>query len=284
MKVLRVLGIAAAIFLTVAVFTVVYVFWDSERVVVSEYTIINERLPASFNGFTIAFISDSHDRADVEKIVSITESIEPDLILLGGDMINMDTTDYANFECLCTKLRALCDVYYAYGNHELWSIDGEQITAGDVARKALVNVLNDETAEIVRGEDRIVVAGYRDLQYSDFTMTQQFYKMEEKLEKLQKACGDDFTVLLFHRANYFDTVAKYAFDVVLAGHTHGGYINLPKIRDYILMQHIGNTKYVRGEYAAGSSIMLVSGGLGQDDAFPRVFNTPEILKVVLRGE
>ena len=89
------------------------------------------------------------------------------------------------------------------------------------------------------------------------------------------------SVLMFHRANYFDMISDYPYDLVLSGHIHGGQIRIPGIMNGIINSHMGGSKYVKGEYNEYGKTLLVCGGIGLNNGVPRMFNTPEIMTVEL---
>ena len=89
------------------------------------------------------------------------------------------------------------------------------------------------------------------------------------------------SVLMLHRAQYFDLASDIGYDVVLSGHLHGGHVGIKALQSDILKEHFGSDKYCKGEYKAGDSVMYVSGGLANKNGLPRVLNTPEIVVVEL---
>ena len=77
-------------------------------------------------------------------------------------------------------------------------------------------------------------------------------------------------------------ISQLPYDLVLAGHLHGGHVNLPYVRDLILQKHFGSDKYRKGEYHLNGSEMIICGGIALKDDLYRLFNTPEIVTVELK--
>src|SRR5690606_11512422 len=111
-----------------------------------------------------------------------------------------------------------------------------------------VNILNGSIAEIRLENEAINLIGYRDIIYSDNDMRYDVLNSELRAlyDKIENKAL--FNILVFHRANYFETVAQYPFDLVLSGHLHGGQINLPLIKSRILTNRFQNADYSKGYY------------------------------------
>ena len=78
------------IFLLLAA-VVVWVLWANTAIEVNEWTVRSERLPAAFDGFRIAQVSDLHNAEfgeGNENLLKLLEECEPDLIVLTGDLVD----------------------------------------------------------------------------------------------------------------------------------------------------------------------------------------------------
>jgi hypothetical protein len=79
-------------------------------------------------------------------------------------------------------------------------------------------------------------------------------------------------------------MARYVdlgFDLVLAGHAHGGQIRLPIVGALYAPEQGWFPLYTSGIYARGTTQMVVSRGLGRS-VFPfRLLNPPELVIVQL---
>jgi predicted MPP superfamily phosphohydrolase len=74
------------------------------------------------------------------------------------------------------------------------------------------------------------------------------------------------------------------FALTLAGHMHGGQVNLPIIGAPVGLLKRRSAKYIYGEYALGETRMIVSGGLGTSLAPVRILRPPEVVMVRLGGD
>lgn len=74
---------------------------------------------------------------------------------------------------------------------------------------------------------------------------------------------------------------RHQFDLMLAGHTHGGQIRFPLLGP-IVCPSLHGTKYASGFFEAGPTLLHVSRGTGS--LFPYRLNCrPQVVKLVLRS-
>lgn len=258
----------------------IFVYMENNTVAITRYSIYSNKLPPIFNNYNIALLSDFHNSDNGDEVLELVENIKPKIIVIAGDIVNMYDTEFDNVGLLCEGLTKIAPVYFSSGNHERW-LEDENSFLSFLESKG-VNILNNRVVEIPLGKRAINLIGYQDIIYSDSKM--RINVLEEELEDLYNKIEnkDLFNLLIFHRANYFETVAKYPFDLVLAGHLHGGQINLPFIKPKILMDKFESTDYSKGYYRLDQSQMIASGGLEKNYYYPRIFNAAEVVEVVLK--
>lgn len=270
----------------IAAAAVSFVFLDNQRIVNTEYTVSDERIPAAFDGYRIVLITDYHNSAEYETVAKLARDAAPDVICLGGDLIDMNTTDYTNAIRLTERLSEIAPVYYTFGNHEIWSNEEnctETPHIAGLAKDAGAVLLNGYTVTLERDGEKIDLVGFKDYEYDDFNP--QYKKaVRNQMDFLvaQKEDPARYSILVFHRAQYFPLVSLYPFDLVLSGHLHGGYVRLPGVMDLILEAHVGSSQYARGRYEKHGKTMIVCGGVDVKGKIPRVLNTPEIVTVELK--
>lgn len=103
-----------------------------------------------------------------------------------------------------------------------------------------------------------------------------------------KAAGADdcepvLKILLVHEPQFLETYAEGKFDLIFAGHAHGGQIRLPFTQGLFAPGQGVLPKLTSGIHKRGHSVMVISRGLG-NSTFPlRVFNRPELVVVELCG-
>ena len=92
--------------------------------------------------------------------------------------------------------------------------------------------------------------------------------------------GERFSILLSHRPERVEDYAASGFDLVAAGHAHGGQVRIPGLLNGLLAPNQGLfPKYAGGLYDLGGTELAVSRGLSINPLLPRVFNPPEIVVV-----
>ncbi len=274
------LGFLGLFIIIIGILTLIWI--DNCSVEVSKISVYSEKLPKSFDGYKIMLLTDFHNSDNYEAITQKVIETKPDIMVMVGDMTNAKDTSHINFEKLLDANKDLLPMYFVSGNNEKWSHDEKAIL--ELVRNKGVTNLNNKSIKLVHENSAIALTGFEDVVYSDDAMRPQV--VEASLKELSGIKENEgcFNILLCHRANFFDMVSKYNFDLTLSGHLHGGQVNLPYISDYILSQvHIDNKKYKKGYYRTGNSQLVVSGGLSKDIKKPRVLNTPEVVLVTLKA-
>ena len=238
------------------------------------YQLSSKRISGSLR---IVFLTDLHRREYGEgnsELAEDIESLSPDLILLGGDMVIDSVSDYDGMLSLCSRLSETAPIYGVLGNHEDVKIylqkDSELLGAFEAAG---VHLLINDTAQVKIGENTVTLIGL-DGKPADF----ERYGGEEAMERSEKE-SLGYRICMAHVPTYFpERLAEYSFDLGLAGHTHGGIINLPKLGPLYSAEEGLLPEYAKGEYTLSNGApLIVSGGLGDSrDLLPRINNTPEL--------
>jgi predicted MPP superfamily phosphohydrolase len=284
---LRVKSKELKIVLTIIIFflgSIIFCIYENNSIVITKSNFSSQKITSDFDGFTIAQISDLHNKLfgdDQTKILNKLKSISPDIIVVTGDLI--DRRKY-NLDIAMTFISGavkIAPVYYVSGNHEAWSGDFPLIKKSLV--EAGVNVLDDISVELTKGKTSIDIIGLSDPDFltSDYIEGTNTSKTIEQLK--QWVMGKNFKILLSHRPELFDLYSENSMDLVFTGHAHGGQIRIPFIGGLIAPDQGIFPKYSSGSYSKDSTTMFVSRGLG-NSIFPvRVFNRPEIVVVTLRN-
>lgn len=85
-------------------------------------------------------------------------------------------------------------------------------------------------------------------------------------------------IILVHNPDAIQHLKEYPGDVILCGHTHGGQVNLPWMRDRFIV--LEDRRYIKGAYRDNQRHIYVNRGLGGVMNF-RWFSRPEILLLEL---
>lgn len=252
------------------------------RLEITHYNLSFTGLPPEFDNFKIALFSDIH----CDCTAGLAEAVKgenPDIICIPGDMTH-DDVPYEPFIHLLEKLVKIAPVYMCSGNHDVWRSD--YVKFSSVCRDSGAYLLSDENEFIERDGAKIRIAGIEDPS-AGLTKT-ALGRCEKSFSRLET--GDSFGILLFHRANYFDYICDKGFDLVLAGHMHGGLMRIPILGGFVcpktnLISETGTffPKYFGGEYEKNGTKMIVTRGIGNTSFIPRFYNRPELCTITLKA-
>ena len=248
--------------------------WTEDDLIRRDMDVLVPNLPPALEGMTIAHVTDPHlgsfiTDAKVKKIIEMTNEMDADVVLQTGDLINSNLADLPDGIDILRQLRGRNGVYSIQGNHDC--LQDREVFNADM-KKAGVNLLVDEAADLTINGGRIRLIGLQWCGYQDDFMRQH---TNELLGKTQTT--DAFNLLMAHHPHAFDTAAAAGIPLTLSGHTHGGQVALTR--------HIGvgpiMYRYWSGIYRKPKSTCVVSNGTG--NWFPLRINVPcEVLKLTLR--
>lgn len=261
------------------------VIYDYNTVDVREVTYETKNLPKSLEGFRIGFISDLQadhytDKTRLQKFVNTVNSLEPDLILIAGDLITTGP-DYIKLSGEeVGKLKAKYGVYSCVGDHDNWAY-----------RNDYAKSVKEVEASLYANNVLMIDNGIRNINVNssviDITFITNTYVQTvpaQVLDSLTSISSGDFKIFLAHQPRQFliDAAEKHSYNLYLAGHTHGGQITFvfPFIQ---LTPTMFETKYSRGDFWFGNMLLVVTRGLGMSLAPIRYNSTPEVTFITLRS-
>lgn len=240
---------------------------------ISKYCISSEKIPEAFDRFCIAHISDTHSYP-ADGILELVTSQKPDIICITGDMFHDDGKDAPEFWALFSKLLELAPVYLVTGNHDLWREDSAFMIRK--VRKMGGILLDSDMAVLERDGEKIALFGVGD----PFSKIPKLIEKSINTEFFKLPQFDGYKILLYHRANLFDRIKDFGFNLILSGHMHGGQIRifggLLAPTSAILSGRMVFPKYTSGEFIYNSSSMIVNRGASNTLPIPRLFNPPDV--------
>ncbi len=248
-------------------------------------------LPAAFNDFSIALISDIHsgvflEKDEMEHYAQVVNDLRADMIVLPGDFVTSLDKEIHPFAEAFSQLRAPSGVFGCTGNHDHFAhIDF--ITRE--AEQAGIRILRNESVAVQKGDAKIHLLGIDDdvvgrHEPERFVQTGKSAPVESMMQGVP---ADDVKVLLCHRPYPFESFSQMNVDLMLSGHTHGGQISLLNMGGINLSFAAIASKYIQGHYRSESNFrsqMYVSRGIGTVGLPIRVNCPPEVTKIVLRQE
>ena len=274
-----------AVVAIVLVALVIGIAWGNTTLELNTYTISSSKLPQSFDGYRIAHVSDLHNTEmgkDNEKLLAMLRDAAPDMIAVTGDLIDSRNTDIEVALLFVREAVKIAPCYYVTGNHEARINEYGELKAG--METAGVTVLEDVRTEISMEGATITLIGVNDPSYqTDYLFGDSETVMNTKLEELHTEDGE-FTVLLSHRPELFDTYTDHGMDLVLSGHAHGGQFRLPFIGGLVAPNQGLFPEYDAGIYTEGNTNMFVGRGVGNSILPFRINNRPEVILIELQAE
>jgi predicted MPP superfamily phosphohydrolase len=225
----------------------------------------------------------------VRSICELSNSLEPDLVLLLGDFAgghNYVTRPVMPDEWgeALTHLRAPLGVYGILGNHDWWHGPIPRIRGddGESVRRALraadVTLLENDAVRLVHKGRPFWVAGIAS-QIALRVRRGVFRGVDDLPGTLRKVTDDAPVLLMVHEPMVFDQV-PHRVSLTLCGHTHGGQVNLPVFGAPFADSRFG-ANHVYGHIIERNRHMIISAGLGASIAPVRLGRPPEVVHITL---
>ena len=235
---------------------------------------VNFYTPKISSPYRIVLLSDLHITRAVsaERIARIVEKVnalEPDVIVMPGDILDDKVGKIEEQLHALGGLRAKYGVYASIGNHEFYS--GINPWLQKFREMGFTVLFNHGKALPGTG---LFLAGIPDLQTAMSNPG-----LTADLVKAFKGSDDfDYRILLSHNPEFIDYVPPHTYDLQLSAHTHGGQI----FPFHYLVWMSGN--YLAGTYRANEADLYVSRGAGYWGPAMRLLAPSEITLITLYPE
>lgn len=248
---------------------------------ISEYKIKNKRFSQKY---VFALISDLHTESSL-GVIEALKTIRPDYILAAGDIFEPLLDKNRNKNQSGYELLAACSgiapTIFSPGNHEIggthsWSpmwrfAKGKKKTYDkksiELVRECGVCFLEDDCVKFGEIYFGGLCSGIvSDDMRPDLSFVERFSKIDAP------------KVLVCHHPEYYKKYLKEkGIDLIVSGHAHGGQWRLFGRGVFAPGQGFF-PKYTSGVY---DNVLVVSRGITSGGAIPRIFNPPEIVKIVI---
>ncbi len=220
-------------------------------------------LHADLDGLRIVQVSDLHvgpniGRRYVQRVVDLSRSLNPDLVVLTGDIVDGPVPRLAPE---VAPLSELPGAFFILGNHDCYAGAEAWIAYW---RRAGMRVLLNSTEVIRKGSARLLVGGVVDPAYG---------RLRPEISITESA---DFRLLLAHNPRLAPLGAKAGFDLQLSGHTHAG-----QFFPWTLAVRLVHAPHVAGLSQEGAMMVYVSAGTGTWGPPVRFGTNPELTLIRL---
>jgi uncharacterized protein len=250
--------------------------FEPNDLVLERKTVKLLKLPNAFDGFRIVLLTDLHlhpftSANLIRRTVEISNSLKPDLVLLGGDYVCGFAEAAFELGPILESLEAKHGLFAVLGNHDHFR--GSRIVLEGL-RRASIPVLMNEGVELTISEASVFLAGIDSVSAGKANPRAAFSARK----------NETVTLALVHEPDYIDRLRKLVpVDLQLSGHTHGGQIRVPGLGAIVLPTW--GKAYVEGLNRVGSSQVYTSRGIGMV-GLPFRFNCPpEVTEITLaQGE
>lgn len=270
--------VVAAVVCLTAVFVTARVYSDTFLLRTRSAELRIAGLPAELDGFRIVHIADIQvdRRTNGRKLDSYIEKVnglKPDLILFSGDTVTSGTAFVDQAAEVMGKLRSRYGTYACLGDHDYFA--NARLVVDRLRARGIV-VLENETATVPLDNGSIVITGVTNVYRNNLS--------DNVVDKLARERPEGTTsILLTHQPSTWlvELAAERNYDLLVAGHTHGGQIVFP-LPGFLLTGSSFETKYVTGFYDVKSMLVSINNGLGLTLAPIRYQAPAEVTLIKLR--
>jgi hypothetical protein len=199
----------------------------NNRPQIREYSIEVPKKLSEERHLKIAFSSDFHlrettSRRFMDRFVERVNAVNPDIILIGGDVLegNRQGGRGGEFETQFRRLKSTYGVYGVLGNHDVQSVGTDAFFD-----RAGIRLLQDTVEKI---GNAFYLVGRNDGRWGN----------RKSIHEIMEDCDGSLPVIVLeHRPTDLDQVSRSGADILLAGHTHNGQlfpVNVIAMRQYEL--------------------------------------------------
>lgn len=259
-----------------------------------ETTYFEYKSPKLQKEVKVVVLADLHNHefgSSNANLISRVEEVDPDIILILGDMLNGTSKNSAVAVDLTEQLSSLAPVYYALGNHEIDYMErnGHQLWSEIEAAGAKILELDSQDIE-VNGQ-KLRIGGMYDYAFASDdnastipeNMTPEIYDFLTSFENT-----DTLKIMLSHRPDSFifgEAPKTWNIDLVLSAHDHGGQVIFFGMGGLWGGDQGWFPKYVYGLHSLEKYDILITRGLGSHtQILPRFNNRPEVMVLKLMPE
>ena len=203
-------------------------------------------LPSALDGMRILQISDIHlsdymSRAQLRRAVDMANELGADLAVVTGDLITGSGDSTADCVDEIRHLHTRLGIWGCNGNHEIYARAEDQATY--LYAQAGMKLLRHENAQLTfKGASfNLLGVDYQRERMRNGQRQQTLANVESLIRR------DMPNILLSHNPNSFNRAAELGIELSLAGHTHGGQIQV-EILDHRLSPARFITDYIAGLY------------------------------------
>jgi uncharacterized protein len=253
--------------------------FEPDRITIRQAEIALPVRTAAVDGLRLALVADLHAGAPhikeekLRRLVAAINAERPDLILLLGDYVIQGVRGgkFIEPERIAAAMQGLTaplGVYAVLGNHDWW-FDGVRVSRA--FERGGIRVLENEAARVERNGEALWLVGVADL----------WTRRPDVAAALAQVIDDEPVILFTHNPDLFPQVPPRVA-LTLAGHTHGGQVNLPLVGRLVVPSKFGQ-RYADGHVVEEGRHLFVTSGVGTSIIPVRFRVPPEFVVLTLRA-
>ncbi len=240
--------------------------------VVTNHEVRMPGLPQAADGTVVVVASDMHlgtmiRKGWAERRAAQFASLNPDLIILAGDIFEAPHSKHESWLPMLQQIRAPKGVFVVTGNHEMYAVPGPIV---ELYGRAGFRVLHDENIEALPG---LNIAGVDDISFRRGNKE----AAKTAVDRALAGRAPGATIFLTHTPVYAQRAARDGANLMLSGHTHEGQI-WPFVYIVRLVFPLLN-----GRYDVDGMSVIVGRGTGTWGPRMRLWKRSELLRIVLRS-
>ncbi|MBM4169044.1 MAG: hypothetical protein FJ215_07790 [Ignavibacteria bacterium] len=244
--------------LLVSIYCIVVISLNTWSIRVTRHEIPLPESARALHGLRIALIADvqgdwrtTPDR--IRSFVKIINEERADMVLFAGDLISSGTRHIASTAGILRSIHAPLGTIAAVGDHDIFS--GKQLV-WERLTEAGFHLVEDSTISMTLREI--------DVSLTVLTHTYRQKTTPARLQAIRDQLDGSYKILLVHQpANpVLEYAAEAGYDLLVAGHTHGGGIavGIPGIK--LLAPAHFESRFVSGMHHWNNMHVVVTNGLG----------------------
>lgn len=243
---------------------------------VKVYNVVNENLPESFDGFTIAHFSDMElgTTFNIENLPDLVEKInnlKPNIVVFTGDIVHSNCSLTLKEKKILIEELGKIDPeigkYSVRGDDDVYTdLYNEVMTAANFK-----DISNSYELIYYKGLTPIVMYGLDSLNANRQDYNKTFSYPQDNDDTNYMAT---YRILLAHEPDSVDFIKDYNISLMLSGHSHNSEFNIPFLKDFYNIK--GASKYYDENYKINGMELYISSGLGTSKFKIRFMDKPSI--------
>ncbi|MBR3760645.1 MAG: metallophosphoesterase [Ruminococcus sp.] len=229
-------------------------------------------------GICVVHISDLHKRKfgrDNRYLCKIIKRENPDLILITGDLVTRDCSDFTTAGLTLKRLCSIAPVFMIEGNHEQSIAPENKVKYYSMLRETDIILLKNSYSDVKFEDRKIRIYGLCE-PYSTYKKNGGYFGLDsvtaDDLDRYLGRCSGGEVWLMAHNPLHGRIYAEWGANYTFSGHVHGGAVRLFG-HGILSPERKFFPEFSKGIYTIGRMKLLVSAGLGK----LRLFNPPEIV-------